>query len=375
MTPDEEVLSPAPRLRSLDAFRGLTVMGMLLVNNPGTWAEIYPPMRHAEWHGWTPTDLVFPFFLFIVGVALVFALERRRALGDARAALLRKIALRSLVIIGTGLLLAGFPRYHLDTMRFPGVLQRIGIVYGIAATCWVLLTPLAIGLLAAMLLLLYWALMTVVPVPGVGAGVLEPIGNLAQFIDNSLLHGHLWKPEWDPEGLLSTLPAIGTCLLGALTGDWLRRREPSGSVVRGRVIAGGVAVAVGLGWGLIFPINKSLWTSSYVVFTGGAALLCLAACYWLIEVRAIDRWAVPAYVFGANALAAFVGSGLMARSLILVKVPGVDGPISLQRWIYLHGFASWAGALNGSLAYAIAFTLLWIGLLWIPYRRGWRWRA
>lgn len=366
----------APRLRSLDAFRGLTVAGMLLVNNPGTWAQIYPPMRHAEWHGWTPTDLIFPFFLFIVGAALVFALERRRSLGATREALLKKVALRSLIIVGTGLLLAGFPRYHLETLRLPGVLQRIGIVYGISATCWVVLTPLGTGVLATALLLLYWALMTLVPVPGFGPGVLEPIGNLAQFVDHALLRGHLWKPEWDPEGLLSTLPAIATCLLGALTGDWIRRRDPpSLVVVRALLLAGVAAVVVGVGWGLLFPINKSLWTSSYVVFTAGAALLLLGVCYWLIEVRGTHRWAVPAYVLGANALTVFVGSGLLARTLILVKVDGEGGPISLQRWIYLHGFANWAGPLNGSLAYAIAFTLLWIGALWIPYRRGWRWRA
>jgi predicted acyltransferase len=346
---------------------------MLLVNNPGTWAQIYPPMRHAEWHGWTPTDLIFPFFLFIVGVSLVFALERQRGLG--RPLLFRRIIIRSAIIILTGLLLAGFPRYNLETIRIPGVLQRIGVVYGLAATLWVLLTPLGAGLFALLLLVLYWALMTLVPVPGFGPGGLDPIGNLAQFIDNALLYGHLWKPAWDPEGLLSTLPAIATCLIGALIGDWLRRNPPSNRAVLRMLLAGAVLVATGLAWGLIFPINKSLWTSSYVVFTAGAALLTLAPCYWLIEVRGIDRWAVPFHVLGANALTAFVGSGLMSRLLILTKVASEDGPVSLQRWIYLHGFASWAGPLNGSLLYAIAFLLLWVGLLWVPYRRGWRIRA
>lgn len=363
------------RLRSLDAFRGLTVLGMLLVNNPGTWSEIYPPMRHAEWHGWTPTDLIFPYFLFIVGVALVFGLERQRSQGATHPQMLKRIATRAAIIIGVGWLLAGFPRYHLETIRIPGVLPRIGLVYGIVAACWVFLTPLAVGLLAVLLLVLYWALMTLVLVPGYGAGVLEPIGNLAQYIDNALLHGHLWKPEWDPEGLLSTLPAIATCMLGAQLGHYLRTRSPSVRVVRDMMVAGIAGVALGLVWGLAFPINKSLWTSSYVVFTAGAALLTLAPCYWLIEVRRKDGWALPAYIFGANALAAFVGSGLMARILILVKLDGADGPISLQRWIYLNGFASWAGPRNGSLAYAIAFTLCWMLLLWLPYRRGWRWRA
>lgn len=367
------VVSSSPRLRSLDAFRGLTVAGMLLVNNPGTWSQIYAPMRHAEWHGWTPTDLVFPFFLFIVGVSLVFALEAQRPLG--RAVLFRRIAIRSAIIVLTGLLLAGFPRYNLDTIRIPGVLQRIGIVYGIAASLWVLLTPLGAGLMAVLLLVLYWALMTLVPVPGYGAGVLDPIGNLAQYIDNALLHGHLWKAEWDPEGLLSTMPAVATCLIGAVVGDWLRRNPPGVRSVYRMLGAGVALVVVGLLWGMAFPINKSLWTSSYVLFTAGAALLVLAPCYWLIEVRGTDRWAVPAYVLGLNALVAFVGSGLMARLLIMTKVPSPDGPISLQRWIYLNGFASWAGPLNGSLAYAIVFLLVWVGILWVPYQRKWRLRA
>ncbi len=363
------------RLRSLDAFRGLTVAAMLLVNNPGTWAEVYPPMRHAEWHGWTPTDLIFPFFLFIVGVALVFALGRRKAEGQSRRELFRKVIIRALVIIVVGLLLAGFPRYHLETMRFPGVLQRIGLVYGIAATCYLLLTPLGIGLMTALLLLGYWGLMTLVPVPGYGPGVLEPVGNLAQHIDFSLLAGHLWKPEWDPEGLLSTVPAIATCLLGILCGEWLKPRPPSARTVRDLALGGVLLTAAGLLWGLSFPINKSLWTSSYTVFTAGAALLVLALCYGLIEVRGWERWATPAYVFGLNPLTAFVGSGVMARLLILIKVGSGGEEVSLQRWIYTHGFASWAGPRNGSLAYAVVFLLFWIVLLWVPYRRGWRLRA
>lgn len=217
--------------------------------------------------------------------------------------------------------------------------------------------------------------MTLVPVPGYGAGVLEPVGNLAQYIDSSLMAGHLWKPLWDPEGLLSTLPAIATCLLGVLSGEWLRTRVSSLRTVRDLAIGGIVLASVGLLWGLWFPINKSLWTSSYTLFTAGAALLMLALCYWLIEVRGVERWAVPAYVLGLNPLTAFVGSGLMARVLILTKVSAGGEEISLQRWIYSNLFASWAGPLNGSLAYAIAFLALWIALLWIPYRRGWRLRA
>ncbi len=362
------------RLQSLDAFRGFTVAAMLLVNNPGSWAHVYPPLLHAEWNGGTPTDLIFPFFLFIMGVALAFSLEARRAAGADRSAILRKILRRGLVIILAGLLLNGFPYYHLDTMRWPGVLQRIGLVYLVAAPAWLLLPAWGTALLTVALLLGYWALMTLVPVPGYGPGVLEPVGNLAQYVDAHLLAGHTWKPEWDPEGLLSTLPAIATCLLGALTGRWLRTREPSPPVVLRLTAAGVAGLTLGWLWGLVFPLNKSLWTSSYVLFTGGAALLCLAAAYWLIEVAGRGGWAGPWLPMGRNPLLVFLGSGLMARVLLLVHPGGPDAP-SLQRLIYLDGFASWAGDLNGSLAYALAFVGVWLLLAWGMDRLGWRVRA
>lgn len=368
-------MSKPDRLRSLDAFRGLTIAGMLLVNNPGSWSYVYPPLQHAEWNGWTPTDLIFPFFLFIVGLALSISLARRQEEGADRSALLRKILLRSAIIILVGLLLNGFPRYNLSTIRIPGVLQRIGLVYLVAASCWVLFTRRAVALLTLVLLLGYWALMTLVPVPGYGAGHLEPVGNLAQYIDSQLLAGHTWKAEWDPEGLLSTLPAIATCLLGGFTGEWLRRQSPSARIALRLASAGGLLLTLGWFWSLWFPINKNLWTSSYVIFTAGAALLGLAGCYWLIEVRGRERWALPAYVFGANPLTVFVASGLMARILGRIAIGEGEAAVSLQRWVYQEGFASWAGPLRGSLAYAIAFVLLWLLLMWPMYRAGWKLRA
>ncbi len=365
----------APRLQSLDAFRGLTVAAMLLVNNPGSWSYVYPPLAHAEWHGWTPTDLIFPFFLFIVGVALAFSLGGRAEQGTGRRALLLRILRRGLVIILAGLLLNGFPFYHLDTLRWPGVLQRIGLVYLVAAPAWLFLSTRGIAVLSGTLLLGYWGLMTLVPVPGYGPGVLEPVGNLAQAIDARLLAGHTWKPEWDPEGLLSTLPAIATCLLGTLTGRWLRGQVPDGRVAWRLALAGALAAAAGLTWGLLFPINKSLWTSSYAVFTAGAALLALAPCYGLIEVAGRAGWARPWLPFGTNPLLVFVGSGLMARLLLLIRVGPGEATEPLQRVIYARGFASWAGPLNGSLAYAIAFVCVWMVIAWALDRAGWRVRA
>ena len=368
-------VNPEPRLRSLDAFRGLTIAGMLLVNNPGSWDHVYPPLDHAEWNGWTPTDLIFPFFLFIVGVALAMSLARRRDRGASRSELLRKIIIRSLVIIAVGILLNGFPRYDLATLRLPGVLQRIGLVYLVSASVWVLLPLRAVVALVLVLLSGYWALMTLVPVPGFGPGHLEPVGNLAQYLDQLLLRGHMWRPEWDPEGLLSTMPAIATCLLGALTGEWLQHSRPTARVSAILLLAGVALTAAGLGWGHWFPINKSLWTSSYVVFTAGAALILLAACYWLIETGGVEGWARPAYVFGVNPLLAFVGSGLMARILGRMQVGSGEGAIPLQRWLYERLCASWAGPLNGSLVYAMGFVGLWLLLMWPVYRRGWRIRA
>lgn len=363
------------RLGSLDAFRGLTVAAMLLVNNPGSWSHVYAPLEHAEWNGWTPTDLIFPFFLFSVGVSLSLSLARRREAGAERRGLLGKIVARGLVIIIVGLLLNGFPRYDLATMRFPGVLQRIGLVYLVAAPLWVLCSRRAVAVVTLGCLLGYWALMTLVPVPGHGAGHLEPVGNLAQHLDAWLLAGHTWKPEWDPEGLLSTLPAIATCLLGAFAGEWIRQQEPAARVPVRLAAVGGLLVTTGLIWDRWFPINKSLWTSSYVVFTAGAALLGLACCYFLVDVKGWSRWAVPAYVFGTNPLLAFVGSGLMARVLIRTTVAGAEGAIPVQQWLYRELFARWAGALNGSLAYAVAFVLLWLGILWPLYAKGWKVRA
>jgi len=360
----------AGRWRALDAFRGLSVAGMLLVNNPGSWSHVYPPLRHAEWHGWTPTDLVFPFFLFAVGVSMTLSLGRQLEAGTDRARLWRRAVRRGLVIIVLGLLLAGFPRFDLTVMRFPGVLQRIGLVYLLAATAWLYLRPAGRRRLAAGLLLGYWAAMMLVPVPGVGAGSLTVEANLAQYLDHLILDGHTWRPTWDPEGILSTFPAVVTCLLGAFAGDWMRARGDPRDRALGLFAASCLACLAGWVWGAWFPVNKGLWTSSYVLLTAGLAGLVLTWLWAVIDWQGRDRWARPLYVFGANALLAFLGTGLMAKSLILLKVPGADGaPVSLQRWIYEHGFASWAGPLNGSLAYAVAFVLLWLAILWLPYRK------
>ncbi len=356
------------RLVSLDAFRGLAIAAMILVNNPGTWANIYPPLAHAEWHGWTPTDLIFPFFLFIVGVSMTFSFAKRLEEGD-RSHLYRQIFRRSAIIYGLGLLLSAFPDFDLGNLRYVGVLPRIAVVYLATSLIVLNLSRRAQVWVFVGLLVSYWGVMKWVPVPGFGAGDLTPEGNLSGWIDSVLLPGRLYQGTWDPEGLLSTFPAIATALSGVFTGYWLRSGRDRVQIARGLAVAGGLAMAAGLVWGLWFPINKNLWTSSYVLFSSGAALACLALCYWLIDVRGHGKWAPPAVVFGVNAIAVFMLSGLVARLMIRIHVPADPDPITLKQWLYETLFASWASPTNASLAFALTYLLLWWALMALLYRR------
>jgi predicted acyltransferase len=342
---------------------------MILVNNPGSWAHIYAPLRHAEWHGWTPTDLIFPYFLFIVGVAIPFSFARRLASGAARADLMRHVVRRALILIGLGLAMRAVPDFDVFTMRYYGVLQRIGLVYLAAAPAYLFLDDRGRKVLTVGLLLGYWALMSWVPVPGYGAGDLSPDGNLAAWLDRLILNGHLWQETWDPEGLLSTLPAVATALLGIFTGEWLRSDALPPERARGMVIAGVALTAVGWAWGLVFPINKNLWTSSYVVFTAGTALLLLAAMYWLMDAKGRrGPWMQWMVVYGMNAIAVFVASGMLSKTLGRIRVGGEDGT-SLYNAIYQVAFRSWAGDVNGSLAFALTYVAFWLGAMWILHAR------
>ncbi len=360
------------RLLSLDVFRGLTIAGMVLVNNPGGSA-IYPPLEHASWNGWTPTDLIFPFFVFIVGVAIPLAFQRRVAEGGTQRDLYLKVLRRSLLIFFISLIvLHGFP-YTLEKfsrIRIPGVLQRIAICYFFAAIIFLKTKVRTQAIIAAALLLLYWLVMKTIPAPGYAAGDLSMEGSLASWLDRTLLAGHIYRPVYDPEGLLSTVPAISTCLAGVLTGSWLQtRREPLDKVA-GMFGAGALCVMVGYLWDMVFPINKALWTSSYVVFTAGMALQLLALCYWATDIKGWTRWAKPFVIFGVNALALFVFSGLMARVMSVIKIPRLDGaPGNLQVFLYERLLASWLSPLNASLGYALGYVLLWLGLMTILYRR------
>ncbi|MEO7713108.1 MAG: DUF5009 domain-containing protein [Gemmatimonadaceae bacterium] len=391
------------RLLSLDTFRGLTVAGMLLVNDPGSWGSIYPPLEHAAWHGWTPTDLIFPFFLFIAGITTHLSLSSRRARGDDEGAIRAQIIRRGLLIFLFGFLVNGFPYFTWGTVagvadptllqrvgdrllhwRVMGVLQRIGLAYMLAGLLTQRTTLRQQVVIIASLLLGYWFVMTVLPVPGegtIGALLLDgPQRTMAAWTDRLVLDwsrwglgNHLWVSgvTWDPEGVLSTVPAICTAMLGNLAGRWIGDRRSLPERLAGLASVGSIAMMIGLMWHWVFPINKSLWTSSYVVFTAGMAALCLATIMWIVDFQKVSGWTKPFVIYGVNPIIAFIGSGVMARLIYsIVKVSSDGKRIPLQAWMYQTLFASWLTPVNASLAFALAFVLFWYGILYLLYRRN-----
>ena len=374
------VTTQAQRLLAVDVFRGLTVAGMLLVNNPGSWGAIYPPLEHAAWNGWTPTDLIFPFFLFIAGITTHLSLTARRARGDDEEAIRRQIIRRGILIVLFGFAVALFPYTPLTRfthVRIPGVLQRIGVAYAFAALLTLHTTLKQQVIILVTLLYGYWFAMTLIPVPGadggIGANLLDaPSRTLAAWVDRALLDGHLWvsSKTWDPEGPLSTIPAIGTCMLGVMAGRWLGSDRPLSERLSGLFAAGALGMVVGLMWHWSFPINKSLWTSSYVVFAAGMACVTLATITWITDVNRVTSWTQPLVIYGMNPMIAFVGSGMMARTIYtLWKVEYGGKLVPVQSAIYQSVFASWLEPQNASLAFALSFVLLWYGILWLLWQR------
>ncbi len=357
------------RLVSLDAFRGATIAAMILVNNPGSWKFVYPPLRHAVWHGWTPTDLIFPFFLFIVGVSLSFSLTRRRESASSEGPLLVKILIRSLILFVLGLLLTLFPRFDFGTLRIPGVLQRIALCYLVGSLIFLKTGSRARVFIASGLLAAYGAALQWIPVPGHGAGALSPDGNLCGWIDVQLLGGHLYTPNFDPEGILSTIPAIATVLFGTLAGDWLRTAAGARMRFWGLMAGGALLTVSGLWLHTLIPINKQLWTSSFVLFTGGAACLALGICYGVMDVLRWRKAALPFLVFGTNAILVYVGSGFLARVLQLVRVPLEGGTVSAKAYVFQSWLVPWAGPQLGSLLFPLLLLVLWFCLTYPLYRK------
>ena len=373
MAVDKIISGPADRLLSLDVFRGITIAAMILVNNPGNWDYVFRQLAHAAWHGLTFTDLIFPFFLFIVGVAIVFAFSKRIDRNLAKKSLYVKIIRRTLIIYALGLFLNAFPNFDLATLRISGVLQRIAICYLITSLIYLNSTWKGQSIWIAVFLLVYWAMMAWLPVPGAGAGVYEPGQNFSNYIDSILLKDHMWiyTRTWDPEGIVSTLPAIATTLFGLLAGNWLKSNKSPLEKTLGLIMAGNAVLLLGIIWGCYLPVNKSIWTSSYAVLTAGLASTCLGFCYYYIDVRSRRKWIQPALVFGTNAIAAYVLAGLLADTFIsIIKfTAGAGVEQNLQTWLYQHVFASWLGPLYGSLGYAIGFVLLNYLIVLILYKK------
>ena len=366
--------SSTSRLMSLDLFRGATIAGMILVNNAGDEVSSYWPLKHAQWNGWTPTDLVFPFFLFIVGVAMPFSFSARLKRGESRRELLRHVLWRGVVLFALGMFLNGFPnQYHLASWRVYGVLQRIAICYVISAVLALWTDWRAWIATIAGCLLGYWILMRFVPVPGFGVPthdipLLDPDCNLAAWLDRQLLAGHLYEGTRDPEGVLSTIPAVATSLLGMLTGQWLRSSRSVRTKALGMALFGAIGVMTGKLLDLGFPINKKLWTSSYVIFTAGLAVLCLALCYWMVDVKKWrSLWTKPLLVFGMNAIAAYVFAGVISD---LLDHFHTSAGMSWQESIYESIFAPLANPANASLLYALGYALVCWAAMWVLYRKG-----
>jgi predicted acyltransferase len=367
VTPNLQVRAPSARLYSLDIFRGATIAAMILVNNPGN-DQAYAPLNHAQWNGWTPTDLVFPFFLFIVGVSLTLSFRSRLERGGSRRSLLLHTLRRSAIIFFIGLILNGFPHFNLANWRVAGVLQRIALAYLAASAITLYFETRGIIAWTVALLAGYWLLMRFIPIPGIGMPgsdmpINDPNANLSWYIDKLYLPGAMYEKTRDPEGILSTLTAIATALIGVLTGKWLAQAIAPAKKVVGMLSAGAVAILAGQLWNIWFPINKKLWTSSFVLFTAGCALLALALCYWISDVK-LQRgwWTKPFIVFGTNAIAAYVLADVASSLLYSWRIHSGRKLLTLQDYLYRASFGSVFAKPFGSLLYS----LLFVALCWLP---------
>ncbi len=359
----------AERLTSLDVFRGITIMGMILVNNAGNWNYVYPPLEHSAWNGWTPTDLIFPFFLFIVGTAMTFSFERMKKKGIPKKEIYAKVFRRTVIIFALGVFLNMFPFFKMNpfqwmdisAFRILGVLQRIAIAYFFASVILLEFERKGQIVFAFGLLIFYWLIMMIVPVPGFGAGDLSRDGNLAAYIDRLLLGHHLYTPNFDPEGILSTIPAVSSVLFGVLAGHLVHSKKTKEEKTNYMFVFGVTALFLGVILGVWFPINKQLWTPSYVIFTTGFALVFLAVCFWLIEVKGFNKWSKPFLIYGMNALAVYVLSSAVAKFLAIAGTKAF-----IENQILAKIFAD---PYHASLAYPILHILFWLWVMGILYKK------
>ncbi|MBF4518031.1 DUF5009 domain-containing protein [Flavobacterium sp. ANB] len=412
------------RLISLDVFRGLTILLMTIVNNPGDWGNVFPPLLHAEWNGCTPTDLVFPFFIFIMGVAVPLAMPDKTydsttfnkilvrslrmfclgiffnffgkiqlfgldgiplligrlaitiavgyALMGSFSSKIKNILAFSILFIYLFLAYSGIEAYH--DVRLPGVLQRIAIVYFVVSLLYLKTSQKTQIITGVILLLGYWAIMTLIPVPGFGAANLEKGTNLASWVDSILLKGHMYHETvtWDPEGILSTIPSIVNGIIGLLIGQLLLREITKTQKAQKIVIAGVVLIVVGLLWNIVFPLNKSLWTSSYVLFTTGLATTFLAVLYYVIDIADYKKGFKPFLIWGVNPMIVFFSSQIIPQALVMIEFQNphnTSEKINLLNYLYRFGIAPFfSNPMAASLAGALVYVCIWTIILWIFYR-------
>ncbi len=366
----------APRLVSLDVFRGVTIAFMILVGNRiGDY--YYWPLDHAPWNGYTPTDLIFPAFLFIVGITVVFSSESRLSRGDSKASLLLHTLRRAAILFLLGLVINGFPYFNLGTLRIYGVLQRIAICFLFASILYLLDRRASSKIVLVVAILLgYWFLMRWVPVPGFGVPgrdipFLDPTRNLAACLDRHVFPGRLYNTVRDPEGILSTLPALGTTLLGMLTGIWLRSKRDASQKAVGMFACGALGILLGMLWSHWFPINKNLWTSSFVVLTAGWSLVVFSVLYWAVDIRNWKKgWTHIWLVFGTNAITAYVFSHLLSATLYAIHWK--KGGVSVSVYQSLSSmFLMKSLSLNfSSLLYALcAIGVCYLPIAWLYHKK------
>jgi predicted acyltransferase len=360
------------RLLSLDSFRGLTIACMILVNSPGSYGAVYSQLKHAEWNGWTFADTIFPSFLLIVGVSLVFSISGRKENGVTSPRLEAQIVRRTIILFGLGLFVNSFPIFHLSTIRIPGVLQRIALCYFFAS-----LIIMRCGLRGRVLWLVallssYWLMMRFIPVPEIGTGVIEPGRNFAAYVDSLFLSGHMWSyyETWDPEGLISTLPAIGTTLFGVLAGDLLKSSLSVREKALSMILAGVFLILAGTMLDPWLPINKSIWTSTFAIFMAGLALIIFALFYWIIDIKDFSLWARPLIIFGVNPITIYVLSEVLDTALRFMNLSIPNGyAVSCRSYLFRNYCVPIALPETASFLYALGYLLSMFLIAWAMWKR------
>lgn len=367
------VVEAKQRLLSLDFFRGITVAAMLLVNNPGNWDSMYPILKHSEWNGCTPTDLIFSFFLFIIGVSIVYSMEDKKKDIKMHPALLFSIFRRSSLLIGIGIFLYLLSNFELAHMRIPGVLPRIALVFGISAAIYVKTTARMQLFIIFIILIGYYFVLNYVPVPGFGPANLEPSTTLGAWLDRAVFtENHLWQDgkNLDPEGLLSTIPAVATALIGILAGTYLKKSQLASTKELGKfIICSVILYLIAIIWNTSFPINKSLWTSTYVLYTASFAIFFLIISYWMIDIKGRNKLISPIVAFGRNPITAYVIAGIVPTALYKIEIIDTGTKVSLWNYANLHFFMPYFSPKLASLIPALLMLLLIFAPIWWLYTK------